>query len=100
MLILLFITHIFFTIKLKFIQKMLPLGIKLSFSKPEPSNNGITPYEALSTALAATIGTGNIIGISIAIAIGGREPYFGAGLPAFSVLLPVMQKAVSLPNFM
>lgn len=83
MLFLLLGTHIFFTIKLKFIQKMLPLGMKLSFSKSEPANNGITPYEALSTALAATIGTGNIIGISIAIAIGGPGAVFWCWLAGF-----------------
>lgn len=76
MLVLLLGTHIYFTFKLKFIQRLLPKGIRLSFSKQETSENGITPYAALSTALAATIGTGNIIGISTAIAIGGPGAVF------------------------
>lgn len=76
MLVLLLGTHIYFTFKLKFIQRLLPKGIKLSFSKQNTNENGITPYAALSTALAATIGTGNIIGISTAIAIGGPGAVF------------------------
>ena len=76
MLVLLFGTHIFFTVKLKFIQRYVPKGIRLSFSKQETDEQGITPYAALSTALAATIGTGNIIGISTAIAIGGSGAVF------------------------
>ncbi len=76
MLVLLLGTHIYFTIKLRFIQKLLPEGIRLSFSKQENNENGISPYAALSTALAATIGTGNIIGISTAIAIGGPGAVF------------------------
>ena len=76
MLVLLLGTHIYFTFKLKFIQRLLPKGIKLSFSKQNSNENGITPYAALSTALAATIGTGNIIGISTAIAIGGPGAVF------------------------
>lgn len=76
MLVLLLGTHIYFTFKLGFIQRLLPKGIRLSFSKQESSENGITPYAALSTALAATIGTGNIIGISTAVAIGGPGAVF------------------------
>lgn len=69
-------THLYFTYKLGFIQKLLPKGIKLSFAKPPDDSDGISPYAALATALAATIGTGNIIGISAAIAIGGPGAVF------------------------
>lgn len=69
-------THFYFTVKLHFIQKKLPHGIRLSFSRQENAQNGISPYAALSTALAATIGTGNIIGISTAIAVGGPGAVF------------------------
>ncbi len=69
-------THLYFTYKLGFIQRLLPRGIKLSFSKPPDNSDGISPYAALATALAATIGTGNIIGISTAIAIGGPGAVF------------------------
>lgn len=69
-------THLYFTLRLGFIQRMIPLGIRLSFSKKETSENGLSPFAALATALAATIGTGNIIGISAAIAIGGPGAVF------------------------
>lgn len=76
MLLLLFGTHIYFTVRLHFIQRKIPEGIRLSFSKKERTDTGMSPYEALSTALAATIGTGNIIGVSTAIAIGGPGAVF------------------------
>lgn len=76
MLVLLLGTHIYFTIRLRFIQRKIPAGIRLSFSKNENSKNGISTFSALSTALAATIGTGNIIGISAAIAVGGPGAVF------------------------
>ncbi|MDH7605651.1 MAG: sodium:alanine symporter family protein [Melioribacter sp.] len=71
LLILLFGTHIFLTIKLKFIQKYLVTAIKISFSKNQEGKGDITQFGAVTTALAATIGTGNIVGVSTAIASGG-----------------------------
>ena len=71
MLILLFGTHLFLTVRLKFIQRFTFKGIKLCVSKDEGSNGNISQFGALATALAATIGTGNIIGVSTAIALGG-----------------------------
>ena len=76
LMILLLGTHIYFTVKLKFIQKRIPEGIKLSFTKEKGGQGGISPYASLATALAATIGTGNIIGISAAIAVGGPGAVF------------------------
>jgi AGCS family alanine or glycine:cation symporter len=76
MLVILLGTHLYFTIRLGFIQKKIPLGVRLSFSRKETGENGISPFSALATALAATIGTGNIIGISAAIAIGGPGAVF------------------------
>ncbi|MDD3416318.1 MAG: alanine/glycine:cation symporter family protein [Lachnospiraceae bacterium] len=76
MLVLLLGTHLYFTFRLGLIQKWIPLGIKLSISKQEDGSGTISPFAALSTALAATIGTGNIIGISTAIAIGGPGSVF------------------------
>lgn len=71
MLILLFGTHLFLTIRLKFIQRFTFKGIKLSVSADEGSSGNISQFGALATALAATIGTGNIIGVSTAVALGG-----------------------------
>lgn len=76
MLVILLGTHLYFTFRLGFIQRKIPQGIRLSFSKKETKENGISPFAALATALAATIGTGNIIGISAAIAIGGPGAVF------------------------
>ena len=79
MLVLLLGTHVYFTVRLKGIQKWLPRGIRLSFSGgggAAGKAGGVTPYAALATSLAATIGTGNIIGISTAIAIGGPGAVF------------------------
>lgn len=48
------------------------------------SGNGVTPFQALCTALAATVGTGNIVGVAGAICLGGRGPFSGCGFAAFS----------------
>lgn len=76
MLILLLGTHIYFTVRLGFIQKKTLQGIRMSFFAKGKKEGGVSPYEALATALAATIGTGNIIGISTAIALGGPGALF------------------------
>ncbi len=65
-------THIFMTIRTGVIQKHLIKGVKLSVSKDEGNGEGeISQYGALTTALAATIGTGNIVGVATAIISGG-----------------------------
>ena len=71
LLILLFGTHLFLTFRLKFIQTYLPQAIKLSFSREKEGDGEITQFGALTTALAATIGTGNIVGVATAVAAGG-----------------------------
>lgn len=71
MLILLFGTHIFLTFRLKFIQRYIGLAIKISFKKEKEGTGDVSQFGALTTALAATIGTGNIVGVSTAVAAGG-----------------------------
>ena len=72
MIILLFGTHIFLTIRLGFIQvKTISKGIKLSVTKDPDAEGEVSQFGALTTALAATIGTGNIIGVGTAIFLGG-----------------------------
>lgn len=63
--------HIFLTIRLKFPQRKLLTGIKLSMSKDSDADGDVSQFGALVTSLAATIGTGNIIGVATAIALGG-----------------------------
>lgn len=71
LLILLFGTHLFLTFRLKFIQRHIGTAIKLSVTKDELATGDVSQFSALATALAATIGTGNIVGVATAIAIGG-----------------------------
>lgn len=71
MLILLFGTHLFLTFRLKFIQRYLIQAIKISFQRSREGEGDINQFQALTTALAATIGTGNIVGVATAIAAGG-----------------------------
>ena len=70
MIILLLGTHIFLTIRTKFVQRKTLKAIKLSVTKDPDSDGDISPFQALATALASTIGTGNIIGVGTAIALG------------------------------
>jgi AGCS family alanine or glycine:cation symporter len=71
LIILLFGTHLYLTVRLKFIQKYIFKAIKISFSREKEGEGDISQFGALVTALAATIGTGNIVGVSTAIAAGG-----------------------------
>lgn len=65
-------THVFLTIRTGFIQtKTITKGIKLSVSRESDAEGEVSQFGALTTALASTIGTGNIIGVGTAIALGG-----------------------------
>lgn len=70
MIILLLGTHVFLTIILKFPQLKIFKAIKLSFKKDD-SEGDVSQFGALATSLAATIGTGNIVGVATAVALGG-----------------------------
>lgn len=71
LLVLLFGTHIFLTIRLGFIQRFIGKAIRLSFVNKKEGKGDISHFGSLMTALAATIGTGNIVGVSTAVAAGG-----------------------------
>ena len=71
MLVLLFGTHFFMTVKTGIIQRKTFMGIRLSVTRDKDSEGDISQFGALATALASTIGTGNIIGVGTAIALGG-----------------------------
>ena len=65
-------THLFMTVRTGFIQKKtITRGIPLSVSKEDDADGEVSQFGALATALASTIGTGNIIGVGTAIALGG-----------------------------
>ncbi len=72
LIILLLGTHVFMTFRTGFIQrKTLSKGIKLSVTRDPEAEGEVSNFGALTTALAATIGTGNIVGVGTAIALGG-----------------------------
>lgn len=72
MILLLLGTHMFLTIRTGFIQRQtITKGIKLSVAKDPDAEGEVSQFGALATALASTIGTGNIIGVGTAIALGG-----------------------------
>ena len=69
-------SHLFFTFKTGFIQRKLPQAIKLSLSSDPEGKGDISHFGALATALAATIGTGSIVGVATAILAGGPGAVF------------------------
>lgn len=71
LIILLLGTHIYLTIRLRFPQRHIFKAIRLSVSRDKGSTGDVSQFGSLATALAATIGTGNIIGVSTAVALGG-----------------------------
>ena len=86
LLILLVGTGLFLTFRLKFIQIIkLPLALKYLFSKEDDTTKqgDVSSFAALCTALAATIGTGNIVGVATAIKAGGPGALFWMWFAAF-----------------
>ncbi len=71
MIVLLLGTHVFLTIRLRIPQRKLLTGIRLSIKKDAHAEGDVSQFGALATALAATIGTGNIVGVATAVALGG-----------------------------
>lgn len=71
MIILLLGTHIFLTFRLKFPQRKIFTAIHISVKKDKNSTGDVSQFAALATSLAATIGTGNIIGVATAVSLGG-----------------------------
>ena len=71
MIILLLGTHLFLTIRLRFPQAKIFTAIRLSVTKDDHATGDVSQFGALATSLAATIGTGNIVGVATAVAFGG-----------------------------
>ena len=76
MIVLLLGTHIFLTIRLRFPQRKIFKAIALSVKRDKQATGDVSQFGALAPALAATIGTGNIIGVATAIALGGPGAVF------------------------
>lgn len=84
LLILLVGTGILFTFKLGFLQiTKLPTALKLIFKSENNGSGDISSFSALCTALAATVGTGNIVGVATALKIGGPGALFWMWVAAF-----------------
>ena len=85
LLILLMGTGIYLTVKLGLLQvTKLPLALKYLFKKDKSSTDGdVSSFAALCTALSATIGTGNIVGVATAIKLGGPGAMFWMWMAAF-----------------
>ncbi|KJY83333.1 sodium:alanine symporter [Vibrio galatheae] len=84
LLILLVGTGVYFTFRLGLLQfRYLPTALKMVFSKADSSKQGdVSSFAALCTALSATIGTGNIVGVATAIKLGGPGALFWMWLAA------------------
>lgn len=76
MLVLLVGTHIYLTFRLRFIQKYIGKAIKLSLTRTSEGEGDVSHFGALTTALAATVGTGNIVGVATAVGLGGPGAVF------------------------
>ncbi len=105
LLILLFGTHLFLTFRLRFIQRYLGTAIRLSLKTTSEGKGDVSQFGALTTALAATIGTGNIVGVATAVAAGGPGAVlwmwltgvFGIATKYAEALLSVKYR-VTMPN--
>lgn len=71
MIVLLFGTHLYLTVRLRFPQRRIFHAIRLSVTRDTNAEGDVSQFGALATSLAATIGTGNIVGVATAVALGG-----------------------------
>lgn len=84
LIILLIGTGIFLTVKLGFLQvSRLPLALKLIFKAENQGKGDVSSFKSLCVALAATVGTGNIVGVATAVKMGGPGALFWMWVAAF-----------------
>ena len=84
LIILLIGTGIFLTVKLGFLQvARLPLALKLIFKAENQGKGDVSSFKSLCVALAATVGTGNIVGVATAVKMGGPGALFWMWVAAF-----------------
>ena len=77
-------TGIFLTIRLHMLQVFrLPKALKLIFSAKNNGEGDVSSFKALCVALAATVGTGNIVGVATAVKVGGPGAIFWMWMAAF-----------------
>lgn len=86
---------LFYTFKTKFVQvRCFNEGMKNLFSKQKESQKGMSPFQALATAIAAQVGTGNIVGACGAILVGGPGAIFWMWIIAFFGMATIYAEAV------
>ncbi|HEM6489040.1 alanine/glycine:cation symporter family protein [Streptococcus suis] len=77
-------TGVYFTLRLGMFQvSKLPTAFRLIFSSDQSGQGDVSSFAALCTALAATVGTGNIVGVATAITTGGPGALFWMWVAAF-----------------
>ncbi|HZK69898.1 MAG TPA: alanine:cation symporter family protein, partial [Clostridia bacterium] len=91
-----FRTNFFSVLKFGFVMKNTFLKI---FSKEVKGVGEITPFQAVATALAATVGTGNIAGVATAIALGGPGAIFWMWISALLGMTTKFGEVVLAVNF-
>ena len=88
-------TGLFFTIRTRFVQvRCFGEGWKRMFARGDKEKGGLSSFQALATAIAAQVGTGNIIGASGAILIGGPGAIFWMWIIAFFGMATIYAEAV------
>lgn len=96
MLILLVGTGLYLTLRLRFLSlRSIPKGFRLLWqgrSKLDSVEGELSPFNALMTALAATVGTGNIVGVATAILAAAPERCSGCGVPLWWAWRPNLRK--------
>ena len=74
----------YFSVRLGFIQlRRFPQMLRVVFAGGHEGSAGISPFEALCTSLASRIGTGNLVGVAIALGMGGAGAIFWMWMVAF-----------------
>lgn len=98
-------TGIYYTFRLKFIQvRRFAEGFKLVFGNfslkgHKHENGAMTPFQSISTAIAAQVGTGNIAGAATAVMSGGPGAIFWMWMSAFFGMATIYAEATLAQNF-
>ena len=98
-------TGIYYTFRLKFIQvRRFGQGLKLvfghmSFKGTKHDNGSMTPFQSLSTAVAAQVGTGNLAGAATAVMSGGPGAIFWMWMSAFFGMATIYAEAALAQNY-
>ncbi|MFJ7973343.1 alanine/glycine:cation symporter family protein [Psychrobacillus sp. NPDC096389] len=95
-------TGIYLTVRVGVLQiRLLPAALKLVFSKKhdKTAEGDISQFQALTTALAATVGTGNIVGVATAVVLGGPGAVFWMWVSAFFGMATKYSEAILAVRF-